>query len=462
MKKGILVLFILISFVFAVFAQEAGEDTQEKEEELPQTGINTPLDGYDKDCKIQYLEKGGYWFINGFSFEHYNPNTDPGLDTLVNNEVAKVQKFSEQAEGHYVVGHSQGGPSALAYATKYKEAGYDMSRLKGVVTVSGIDRGLKALEGGFGPLKARVTNDVDILHQGLLAAAGIIPFVEYISLFGICLTDYSNQEILKEIINILPVEISYYVRKAWYASSGDNLQQLYDMMPGSDFIKTNVVDSQQIRGRKQTGTKLEWYWKKVGLIKVPLLRQVPVYGTYTAYIDKAEFPDEVPVAYIVGLDSNTLGMLGDEEAETREMIESCGEVFTLFSAINGIEAIAAGVTLNAFNANLHAMYSLQCANAAAWCFNIDDEIKELLNANENDGLVAKESQYITRQHEYTNNEGKTEVINIHSKMLGKDQSIQYYGYSEYNHMNIDPKKNEVINERIMNLIRENTDSENNK
>ena len=89
----------------------------------------------------------------GFDFEGYKASP-LGLDAIVKNEHEFVKK--KEAHDFAVVGHSQGGLRALAFATYLQNndaAG--LNNLQAVVTVSGIDQGIKALDGGLPVANAR-------------------------------------------------------------------------------------------------------------------------------------------------------------------------------------------------------------------------------------------------------------------------------------------------------------------
>ena len=43
----------------------------------------------------------------------------------------------------------------------------EYKNLKAVITVSGIDKGIKALDGGFTPLKSKVQNDINTIYNGV-------------------------------------------------------------------------------------------------------------------------------------------------------------------------------------------------------------------------------------------------------------------------------------------------------
>jgi hypothetical protein len=48
-----------------------------------------------------------------------------------------------------------------------------VNNIDAVITISGIDQGLKALDGGLGAFKSRASEKINIIGNGLRAAAGI-------------------------------------------------------------------------------------------------------------------------------------------------------------------------------------------------------------------------------------------------------------------------------------------------
>ena len=143
----------------------------------------------DTPCHVSGFSNG-YRVFYGFDFgEPKISDHDLSIEGIVNEEINCV--LNDDAENnntsdYAIVGHSQGGLRVLSYATMLKERACDKSlgederkaaedsynRLKAVITVSGIDRGLKALDGGFAPFRAKVLNDGEILGNGLIGVGG--------------------------------------------------------------------------------------------------------------------------------------------------------------------------------------------------------------------------------------------------------------------------------------------------
>ena len=112
---------------------------------------NYLMDGYTRvKYKCEYIP--GYIFFEGFDFNGYKAESD-GIEPMLEKTLELLQKYygknGEVAANHpfVFVGHSQGGLRALTMSTYLKKNDKELyKQLKGVVTLSGIDQGLKFLE----------------------------------------------------------------------------------------------------------------------------------------------------------------------------------------------------------------------------------------------------------------------------------------------------------------------------
>ncbi len=402
----------------------------------------------DSLVNISGLYPGNYRILYGFDFERYEPSSI-GLETKVNAEIAKVisdDKKANYTKPYAIVGHSQGGVRALAYAKMLKEQNpEEYNRLKAVITVSGIDKGLKALNGGFSPFLSRFNEDVCILKDGVIGVIDAAPVLSTIALGvgAIALCKNSN-EIKAKLTEFSP--IINYVSCAVSGGTESQLKEIYDMMPKSSFINKNVAKTQAVKYKVQTGTKKVWYWdyKKVLGVKIYYYtyRNEPVYKTMTAYKDVPLFDSNLPVAYIVGADNNTLGM-ADNESQIREGVKWSKVAFRTAQAIH--IARCCGV-IGLFTGSVK--FASDCDNAAKWLDDVDGQICDLLGSDYNDGLVAKESQYYPQTF-YNPKTGKTE--NVHTRVLDIN-GAGYIEHKEYNHKNIAPGDNPRIQNEIIWLL----------
>ena len=368
----------------------------------------------------------------GFDFEGYKASP-LGLDAIVKNEHEFVKK--KEAHDFAVVGHSQGGLRALAFATYLQNndaAG--LNNLQAVVTVSGIDQGIKALDGGLPVANAKIRRDAAILTDGvygvvtnpvltigLIAAAPKIFNIE---------TAEDMKNIAKKILNIItkfqPM-FEAWVKPALQATTAAAEQailndycEIRDMIPQSDFIKQNVIESKPYSYQVQTGTTRHlrweretsrWGWKYWAL----RWQYSPVYSTYIGYKHTSKLPENIPIGYIVGTKNNVLSMAGSEEQDIRDKLNKAG---TAFAVAEGIHIVKCVGIFGLFTGS--PRYAAACVKARDYCWNIDSRINDLLGSSEHDSLVAKESQYIPKS--------------VHGKVLGR--TTQGYTTFNYNHAEI--------------------------
>lgn len=485
MKKSLFVLFLLVFGLTGLVAE------------------SYVLDAPTPDCKASYYKKGGYWLLQGFDFENYDPDTDPDLRTVVDNEIKKIKSYPEYSKDYVVVGHSQGGPRALAYATRLKQTqtAAEYNKLLASITVSGVDKGIKALDGGFGGLKSKITTDVDIFFKGItgtLSTLDVFGLKNLIFGYGIDPASYIVAMIcsandtsvsgffLDLAINIFGLYGKYsdkaigaakYFPRGWNNRPYDEIKQLYDMMPKSSFISNYVAGTTNKTCKYKSGTKTELYWasKKVGFLTIKYLstRTVPVYTTYTYAVDVAKFDKDLPVGYIVGLDSKTFTLtdtLKDDgtydHSSSKKLYKTCdvlGTVFNVGKGVNIAESVLCYATLNIVSGTSHAVDATKCSKAADLCNNIDSYLNDIKGSSENDGLVAKESQYIPMKA--TDKNGV--VTEIHSKVLG-DHTNGYVSYPQYNHKFTEPviygspkrrepisdSPDQTVNKKVMSMIEE--------
>ncbi len=95
-----------------------------------------------------------------------------------------------------------------------------------------------------------------------------------------------------------------------------------------------------------------------------------------------------------------------------------------------------------------AGHASNCFNAAQWLSNVDGELNEIKGSSENDGLVAKESQFYPKTFY---NPATNKIEEVHSKVLS-DNPNGYTEFEEYNHMNINPGTNDKVKAEIKKMI----------
>lgn len=95
-----------------------------------------------------FSQTEGFVYFEGFDFNNYNHLTYPSLQEMLDITYNKLVEHYKSSNKPFVfVGHSQGGLRAIAMTTYLKQRDPELYRnLRGVITVSGIDNGLKLLE----------------------------------------------------------------------------------------------------------------------------------------------------------------------------------------------------------------------------------------------------------------------------------------------------------------------------
>ncbi|OHE72508.1 MAG: hypothetical protein A2413_02780 [Treponema sp. RIFOXYC1_FULL_61_9] len=387
----------------------------------------------DLTAKVSKLEPEGYRTFSGFNFEEYTPSTN-GLKKRVEAEVAYVisqdsTEGTKYAGTYSIVGHSQGGLRVLAYANQLKnKSAVEYNRLDGIITVSGIDRGLLALDGGFGTLKARFNTDTNIIWRGFRAGVGVFDIGSTGILSG---APRQIGDVSLLLSNFLPGEFRAYVKHALSDASEDSLAEIRDMMPGSTFIKENVANNKEFTYRVITGTASGWRLVQISTIFgkawVPVYLTWNTYAYYSAYMDVPVFSNDIPVGYIVGLNNNTLSIM--DPAAENDIRKKVSDMKDAFAKIQDIHFWKCVGIIGMFSGS--AQYGYDAGQAKKWMANFDGELNELKGSGENDGLVAKESQYYPKKFTDPNT---GEKLDVHTNVLGKT-SEGYVGFP-YNHRQI--------------------------
>jgi len=351
MKKNIRVKRIIAAVLLSIYGGSilAQESSGNNGKEIPVriVGVVEKTEG-NKIKKVLSNSNGSGIQKNvinftGFPLTDYNPKNGIEIQDIM-NESAKViaESWKDNEDDYAVVGHSQGGLRVLAYANVIKQkaltetdpemkAKYEnaYNHLGAIITVSGIDRGIKMLEGGFGVLKSRIMEDVNILYNGLNAVAHdsqIIGVIKDLFVLGggwFFDTNFSDKnEALNLCLSLIPNEfIRQYIQLGLADVDPDQMKEIRDMMPYSDFISENVADIKKTIKKVEDGGEwsVEWRFLKIGIIKIPYLTNVyyPHYKVYTEYKeDKLKMDDDIPVAYIVGLNNDMCSLFKDDEAKT--------------------------------------------------------------------------------------------------------------------------------------------------
>ena len=375
--------------------------------------------------------------FDGFDFEGYKASKH-GLDNIIRAEHKSIKDVEEEdpdKKGKFaVVGHSQGGLRALAFATYLQNNdAARLNNLQAVVTVSGIDQGLKALDGGLPAANAKIRRDVEILTDGAYGVLNALPAVDILLSALKSFAGFDARQFNKFgwwLINLILDKhpgLSQWVKPALQATTAaaeqDTLNkycEIRDMIPRSNFIQQNVIESEPYSYQVQTGTTRHLGWERVtnrwGWKYWALRWQYsPVYSTYIGYKHTSKLPENIPIGYIAGTKSNVLSMAGSKEQDIRNGLKWGGRIFAIAEGFHIAKCVR---IVGLFTGS--PRYAAACVKAREYCWNFDSRVNNLRGSSEHDGLVAKESQYIPKT--------------AHKKVLGR--TTQGYTTFNYNHAEI--------------------------
>ena len=375
--------------------------------------------------------------FDGFDFEGYKASKH-GLDNIIRAEHKSIKDVEEEdpdKKGKFaVVGHSQAGLRALAFATYLQNNdAARLNNLQAVVTVSGIDQGLKALDGGLPAANAKIRRDVEILTDGAYGVLNALPAVDILLSALKSFAGFDARQFNKFgwwLINLILDKhpgLSQWVKPALQATTAaaeqDTLNkycEIRDMIPRSNFIQQNVIESEPYSYQVQTGTTRHLGWKRVtnrwGWKYWALRWQYsPVYSTYIGYKHTSKLPENIPIGYIAGTKNNVLSIAGSKEQDIRNGLKWGGYIFAIAEGFHIAKCVR---IVGLFTGS--PRYAAACVKAREYCWNFDSRVNNLLGSSEHDGLVAKESQYIPKT--------------AHKKVLGR--TTQGYTTFNYNHAEI--------------------------
>lgn len=380
------------------------------------------------------------YLFAGFDGIGYRKN-GPDLPKMNKAEVAAIKngiplRVTKTSGPYSIIGYSQGGLRVLGYISELKKQNGNLNNIDAVITIAGIDNGLKALEGGLGNFKSRASEKINIYGNGLRAASGLF------DIFGILdkvIPRNQSANGLSFFSYIVPQIFRPYFTEAWADPSSKAIQAIHDMSPRgpySTYIKDNVSESRVHSYKKKAGTEIatEWRYKTIWPgIKVYYLwvGTVDVYKWYEVTEIIPKFDATVPVGFIVGLNSNTLSMSELAEPLLRAQIGLAGAGFV---TVEGLHIAKSVFTLGLASGS--ATYAKDAKVAANLMFNFDAALNDIKRSTQNDGLVALESQYIPKT--FTDPNTKVTRTNLKNPVL-LGGSLGYEKLSAYNHKNIAEK-----------------------
>ena len=429
MKKVIpllLIISMLGSFVFAIEEEDFYPAPDKKIEDFAAykaKKINPS--NYDVGTENAY-------FLSGFSFNGYN-KTYPSLETMTKAEVkAVVTGVKEDGKtikkapdsGYGIIGHSQGGLRALAYATHLRSdySAEEYKKLKAVVTVSGIDRGMQALDNDLFGVRVRVYEKADVLWGGIQAvnepafvtgivlagALGIIlgavdptqgilsgivtaTAIGGMSLGALMIAAIPPYMAIDIVINFLPEGYMGYIRPAFSDvtknASQLGLQQIDDMRAGSGYMSKYVSTSSTKRYLVSLGSLYPpWSWERIVYLKIPVIIEEHTIDT--------KFDPNLPVGFIVGTKNVIDTSKAEDAVKVMKMAFEVSYYYHVTKCCLGIGLITGSIG-HAYNA----------AMAIDMTNNLHGTICHITQCYDGDGLVARDRQF------YPQGDSKKQVLN---------------------------------------------------
>ena len=327
------------------------------------------------------------YFFNGFTFEDVKINI-----VEINETELSFVKQDRSPDQHYsIIGYSQGGLRALGYISALErkaESNPDygsVDDIDAVITIAGINQGLPALDGGLLEFKKRVSRPVNVLYNGVRAAAGMFSLTDMFDNFVprdlLFTSTFSN--CLKIFMSFLPEEWQY-IFNAWDSPNDPKWEQLHAMVPRSDYIREYVADVATYTTKVQTGKKFAFEWKNGR----PVISLVPAYTYYGVKVPVSVFNSEVPIGFIAGTNSNTLSMLDENEAMAKRTIDRAVNIFGTAQGVHIAKCVFVWGLLTGSTAMAH-----DANKAKNLMKNFESELNTLKGSSQNDGLVALDAQY---------------------------------------------------------------------
>lgn len=393
----------------------------------------TPKD-MEPMTRVHYKNEdiSGYVYFEGFNFEGYEAESkgiEPMLEKTLellrfyygkNGSIGKNQPF-------VFVGHSQGGLRALAMSTYLKQKDPQFyKQLKGVITLSGIDKGLKLLEGQGSVARSTLHSDVVTLTNGVRGTLKVLNFKGGEIFTDILLYELINVGVgegANALANYLLGENFDFIYPVLNNANINNYAQIRDMTPQSNFIKKYVIEESTVykQHKTQKNSHLAVEWRR-GWLGIPY----PVLVTkYTPKVVKTvqvnmKVDKNLPLVFITGTNSNTLSLANPHEKSIRNGVTAAGNIFRS-AEIAHYAKCALGIGL--LTGSIPA--AIDCNKAANWCGNVDYELGEIVGEQKHDGLVAYSSQYLPSKSLVSTGYDTSVLTNVKQK-----------DYSQYNHITI--------------------------
>jgi len=394
--------------IFDVYAKGSPVSKYAKGDPIVDEEGNPVIDEEGNPEKEKIFEGLTVYYFHGFA-DDYN-KSDPDLTTINQAEIyaikngyiytkgkyknkVKVTKYDpkEKGPGYSIIGYSQGGLQALGYLTQLKKMNSDdVNDIDAVITVSGAVKGVKMLDGGLGNFKRKLSNMGNTFGNGLRAGVGVFD-VFYILGSGFFLRDQlANKTTV--FLSLIPPKWRPYWADAWVNTDPERVPQIRDMIPGSDYIKDNVVEAESIIDKVKADAKQIKEWRHNNEKNYsPYTKMIDLYKIVASWKQIPKFDTDVPVGFIAGLDSNTLSMAAgmDEPVDLQGPVNGFGD---FFEKVRKVHVVKKWLVIGLVSGS--PAYAKDAEKARDLMRNFPSELNNMKGSSQNDGFIALESQYI--------------------------------------------------------------------
>ena len=404
--------------------------------EVARVRMNDTLPEFNEGVENYGDRIKGVVYFEGFDFNHYEAESK-GIEPMLEETYVLLKEFyaaenqpDKKPVPFVFLGHSQGGLRSLAMSTYLKKKDPVLyKQLKGVVTFSGIDKGLKLLENNGANFRAAAYTDVSILTKGVYGTVKVFDFKP-----NEIISDFIINKLLGECASAGVYALGNLVLCNWLDftkgfaypilnnAHWNEYAQIRDMCPQSNFIQKYVLEEKPYYYKVASGTKTVIVLKRGRFgIFYPTLQKETVYSTVQTTDVNMKVDKDLPLKFLIGEKNDSLSM-ADESIRNGvdKGMNIMGDVFTAAAIIHAAKCVGViGLFTNS------PVYYSDCAKAANWCFNYKREINELIGETENDGLVAVSCQQLPNETKV----GST----VQTKVLNKTTRVIY---TDRNHKNI--------------------------
>jgi len=347
----------------------------------------------DVEVKVDVQVIGDNMKIGGFDFKNAN------FSTAINAKAEKIKTDYNHIPNQVVLGHSQGGLTALGYIKKEKALAVSQNRpsnVKAFISVDSPQVGFAGLDYGYDTLRARVLNAAAVHTNAVGSSLAVIPVVGLLGDAYNSLPTTWQLNLIMIFLKDMPMHtlIDTVINKS-SAAAGTTIQEITDMGRASAYVKANVGYDTVTKVKYQSGTRsylaVEWRTGLWGIkYAVIVTRTEPVYSYYDRIDHIATFRNDIPIGHVVGTDNDPLRMTGDFESKAR-FIKDCVAVgYGVAGAANTVMAV---VTFP-FGTNYYAFNAANCFIGLDWTLNYVSKWGDIIGGQANDSFITQGSQVL--------------------------------------------------------------------